>query len=145
VFRIVEGPLPTEEILLSVSHPEAGAVASFLGTVREENVGKRVLAVEYHAYPAMAERILGQIGEEVTRAYGPVKIAIFHRVGRLRVGEVSVVIAVGAAHRHEALGAVAYAIERVKQAVPIWKKEHYRDGSVWLEPAPALQRGPIKK
>ena len=144
MFRILEGVLSSAEILSHVSGPEVGAVASFLGTVREDNAGKQVLAVEYHAYPAMAEKVMGQIGEEVARGYGPLRIAIVHRVGRLAVGEISVVIAVGAAHRHEALGAVAYAIERVKQVVPLWKKEHYRDGSVWLEPAPRVQLLPAK-
>ena len=135
MFRVMEGILSPSEVLLHVSGPEVGAIATFVGTVRDENAGKRVVAVEYHAYPAMAERILAQIGEEVGKGFGPLRMAIFHRIGRLAVGETSVVVAAGAAHRHQALGAVAYAIERVKQVVPIWKKEHYQDGAVWLEPA----------
>ena len=131
-----------EEILLDAlyracSGEEVGALASFVGTVRRENAGRRVTAVEYHAYPAMAERVLGKIGDELRRGYGPLRVALVHRVGRLAIGEASVAIVVGSAHRHAALGAVAHAIERIKQAAPIWKKEFYEDGSSWLEPAPS--------
>ena len=136
MYRIVEGPIVAPEVVRCVSGAEVGAVTWFLGTVREENVGKRVLAVEYQAYPAMAEKVMRQIGEEMRRGFGPMRIAMVHRVGRLTVGEASVLIAVGASHRHEALGALAYAIERLKQAVPVWKREFYEDGSQWLEPNP---------
>jgi len=136
MFRIVESPIDAAEVLRLVSGPEVGGIASFVGTVRDTNAGKRVSAVEYHAYPAMAERVMRQIGEEMTRGFGALRIAMVHRVGRLSVGEASVVIAAGAAHRHESLASVAYAIERLKQAVPIWKKECYEDGSEWLESVP---------
>jgi MoaE-MoaD fusion protein len=138
MFRIVGEPLLVEELVRHVSGAEVGAVATFVGVVREENAGKRVVAVEYHGYPAMAEGVMRAIGEDLGRRFGSLRIAMVHRTGRLSVGEASVVIAVGAAHRREALGAVALAIERLKHEVPIWKKEFYEDGSEWLEPAPAV-------
>jgi molybdopterin synthase catalytic subunit len=145
MFRMVESPLAPEEMLRHVCGPEIGGVASFVGVVRMENAGKRVVGVEYHAYPAMAEKVMREIGEELERLFGSLRIAMVHRTGRLAVGEASVVIAVGAAHRREALGAVSHAIERLKHEVPIWKKEFYEDGSEWLEPAPAVGQAGLKK
>jgi MoaE-MoaD fusion protein len=138
MFRIVVEPLELEALVRHVSGAEVGGVATFVGIVRAENAGKRVVAVEYHAYPAMAERVMREIGDEIRQLFGSLRIAMVHRTGRLSVGEASVVIAVGSAHRREALGAVTLAIERLKHEVPIWKKEFYEDGSEWLEPAPAL-------
>ena len=142
LVRVSGEGIVLEALVGACSGEEVGALASFVGTVRRENAGRRVTAVEYHAYPAMAERILRQIGEEMRRGFGPLRIALVHRVGRLAIGEASVAIVVGSAHRHAALGAVAYAIERIKQAAPIWKKEFYEDGSSWLEPAPAQPEAP---
>jgi molybdopterin synthase catalytic subunit len=136
MFRIVDQPLDLGEAMRVVSGPEVGGIASFVGVVRDENQGKKVLAVEYQAYPSMAEKVMGSIGEAVAGEFGPLRMAMIHRTGRLEVGEASVVIVVGAAHRREALAAVATAIERLKHEVPIWKKEFYADGSRWLEPAP---------
>jgi molybdopterin synthase catalytic subunit len=139
MFRIVERPIDLPGLLRLVADEEAGAIATFVGVVRRRNAGKRVIAVEYEAYPAMAEKVLAKIGEEVARSFGPLKIAVEHRVGRLEVGEASVAIVVSAAHRREALSAVTYAIERVKQIAPIWKKEWYEDGTQWLDsPSGAL-------
>ena len=145
MFRIVDEPLAMDELLLHVSGAEVGGIASFVGVVRVENAGKRVVAVEYHAYPAMAEKVMREIGEELKRLFGSMRVAMAHRTGRLSVGEASVVIAVGAAHRREALAAVSHAIERLKHDVPIWKKEFYEDGSEWLEPAPLAPAGEAEK
>lgn len=142
MYRIVMEPIQIAEVVASVSAPEVGGIATFCGTVRRQNAGRTVVAVEYHAYPAMAEKAMRAIGEEVLRGFGVHRVEMAHRVGRLIVGEVSVVIAVGGSHRHEALGAAAYAIERLKQVVPIWKKEIYDDGSAWLEPRPPSGTGP---
>ncbi|HMC83244.1 MAG TPA: molybdenum cofactor biosynthesis protein MoaE [Candidatus Polarisedimenticolia bacterium] len=141
MYRIVSEPIDIAELLTFVSAPEIGGIVTFCGTVRKQNAGRAVLAVEYHAYPAMAEKAMRAIGGEVLRGYGVRRVGMAHRVGRLNVGEVSVVIAVGAPHRHEALGATAYAIERLKQVVPIWKKEFYEDGSAWLEPQASSEMG----
>jgi molybdopterin synthase catalytic subunit len=137
VYRIVQTPIDPAEVEAAVAGPGVGGIAIFCGTVRDQNRGRRVVAVEYQAYPAMAEKEMRRIAEEAQRGFGEVRIAIVHRVGRLAVGEASVVIAAGAAHRHAALGAVGYAIERLKQVVPIWKKEFYTDGSEWLDPPPS--------
>jgi molybdopterin synthase catalytic subunit len=142
MVRVVDVPLDLDELVRAVSGAAVGGVASFVGVVRLDNAGKRVVAVEYHAYPAMAEKVMGEIGAEVERLFGPLRIAMVHRTGRLTVGEASVIIAVGAAHRREALGAVSHAIERLKHEVPIWKKEFYEDGSEWLEPAPTSPPAP---
>ena len=133
LFRISEEPLCVGEAMEAVTGPDRGAVAAFLGTVRNEHEGRRVLRLEYHAYPAMAVESFRQIGREVRERFGPVSIAILHRTGTLAIGDTSVVITVGAPHRAEALAACAYAIERLKSIAPIWKKEHYADGAAWIE------------
>src|SRR5258705_9306506 len=134
-YRIVDRPLDLEEAVRGVSGPDRGAVATFTGVTRNERQGRKVRALEYHAYPRMAERVMREIGSEIERLYGTPHVAILQRVGLLRVGEPSVVIAVAAAHRREALAACAHAIDRLKQAAPIWKKEHYDDGTAWVEGA----------
>src|SRR5262245_11008430 len=142
LVRVTPEPIALEALLSACSGEQVGALASFVGTVRRENAGRRVTAVEYHAYPAMAEKILRKICGEMERGFGPLRVALAHRTGRLEVGEASVAIVAGSAHRHAALGAVAYAIERVKQSAPIWKKEFYEDGSSWLEPGAAGMESP---
>jgi len=138
VYRIVRDRIVLDDLIAAVSGREVGGLATFCGTVRKENAGKSVAAVEYYAYAAMAEKVMQGIGEEIRKGYGAPRVAMVHRVGRLEIGEVSVAIAVGAPHRREAISAVAYAIERLKQVVPVWKKEFYADGSAWLEPTPIV-------
>jgi len=145
MHRIAEGAIDPEELLRAVSASEVGGIATFFGMVRRQNAGRRVVAVEYQAYRSMAERILGEIDEEMRRDHGALKVALVHRIGRLEVGEISVGIAAGAPHRREALSSVAHAVERVKQALPVWKREIYTDGSAWLEgegAAPPERNGP---
>lgn len=137
LFKIVEAPIELDPLIRQVLGPGNGAVATFLGVVRERNQGKMVVAIEYHTYREMAEGQMRAIGEEMKRGFGTLRMALVHRVGRLVVGEASVAIVAASPHRHQALGAVSYAIERLKQIVPIWKKEFYADGSAWLEPAPS--------
>ena len=133
LFRIGEEPLHAEPAIEAVGGPDRGAVALFLGTVRNEHGGRRVLHLEYHAYQAMAEESFRQIGREVRERFGAVSLAILHRTGILAIGDTSVVIAAGAPHRAEALAACSYAIERLKAIAPIWKKEHYAEGTAWIE------------
>jgi MoaE-MoaD fusion protein len=136
LYRIVEGVLELQEALRAVAGPGMGAIATFIGTARDHHDGRPVRALEYHAYPEMAERVMRDIGRETEERFGTPHIAILHRIGRLNIGEASVVIAVGAEHRREALAACAHVIERLKQIVPIWKKEHYADdGAAWIEGA----------
>ncbi|MDP9373463.1 MAG: molybdopterin converting factor subunit 1 [Chloroflexota bacterium] len=132
LFRVVETPLDVTEVIRAVEDPASGAIVSFTGTVRDHSLGKDVTALEYEAYPAAAEKMLARIGAEIAERWGLRRVAIIHRVGRLAVGEASVVIAVSAPHRHAAFEACEYAIVRLKEIVPIWKKEQYADGAVWI-------------
>jgi molybdopterin synthase catalytic subunit len=132
LFEITERPLSIDALAAQVGQTTSGAIASFLGIVRGHSRGRDVDHLEYDAYREMAVGKMRQIGEEI-RARWPVdRLAIAHRVGRLAVGEASVAIAVASPHRHEALQACAYAIERLKEIVPIWKKEVWSDGAEWI-------------
>lgn len=131
--RLTRNRLDPERLVLRVRGPDRGAVATFLGTVRSPNRGRRVRRVEYSAYEPMAERILERIEAEVRKRYPGVRTAVRHRLGRLRVGEASVAIAVAGVHRAEALRACAGLIEALKARAPIWKREVYTDGSAWIE------------
>lgn len=117
-----------------VSHPDNGAVALFAGTVREFTgpERKRTVLLEYEAYPSMAERVLRAIAQDVTTRWRGARVAIVHRVGALLPGDVSVIVVVGTPHRADAFEACRHAIERLKVEVPIWKKEHGEDGTVWV-------------
>jgi molybdopterin synthase catalytic subunit len=131
-FRIQSEELDPRLTESLVAHPGAGAIATFIGTVRDHGRGKAVTHLEYEAYAPAAELTLAQIGEEIRERWGIEHVAIVHRVGSLRIGEASVVISVASAHRDAAFDASRYAIERIKEIVPIWKKEHYEDGAAWL-------------
>ncbi len=132
-YRIVEGPIDLEEVVRAVAGPERGAVATFTGVVRDHHAGRRVVSLEYHAYAAMAEEVMRAIGDEVAQRFGTPHVAILHRIGLIPIGEASVIVAVAAPHRREALAGCAYAIERLKTIVPIWKKEYYEGGVAWIE------------
>lgn len=115
----------------------AGAIASFLGTVRSPNQGRRVLHLEYEAYEPLAMRVFERIRDEMAAEWPGVVLALHHRLGRLEAGEVSVAIVVASLHRAPAFAACRYAIERVKQVAPIWKREAFEGGEVWVEGAVA--------
>ncbi|HZT94888.1 MAG TPA: molybdenum cofactor biosynthesis protein MoaE [Gaiellaceae bacterium] len=131
-FRLVDGPLDVAAVLREVADAEAGAVASFVGTVRRRSRGREVLHLEYEAYEEMAEPLLARLGEELTRRHGLCRAAIHHRLGRVEIGEASVVIAVSAPHRSAALAACSEAIETLKTTIPLWKKEVYAGGEEWI-------------
>jgi molybdopterin synthase catalytic subunit len=114
-----------------------GAVATFLGLVRDHNQGRRVTHLVYEAYEPLAERALARIVDEAAEHWPSVSLAVHHRIGRLAIGEASVAIAAASAHRADAFAACRYAIERVKQIVPIWKHEYFDGGDVWIEGATA--------
>lgn len=126
--RISEEPLRLETLLGEAEDPSTGAWVAFQGTVRNENEGKPVIAVTYEAYLPLAEKRLRDLEKEVVLKFGVRSCRILHRIGRLRVGETSVVILVGSRHRKEAFEALMFAIEELKRKVPIWKKEHYKGG-----------------
>jgi MoaE-MoaD fusion protein len=131
-FRITEDPISESDAAELVASPEAGAVVTFVGTVRNNARGRTVTSLDYEAYPPAAERMLRQIGDEINQRWGVDTCAIIHRIGHLGVGEASVAIAVSSAHRGDAFDACRYAIDRIKEIVPIWKKEFYEDGETWI-------------
>jgi molybdopterin synthase catalytic subunit len=133
VYRVTVEPLSADALASAVTVPSAGAVAVFLGVVRDNTAGHRVVALEYEAHAPMAEAKMKEIGEEVRQRWpGVTDVAMAHRVGRLAIGEASVAIAVSAAHRRDAIVACHHAIDRLKEIVPIWKREIFEDGAVWV-------------
>jgi molybdopterin synthase catalytic subunit len=137
LVAVTPEPLDLQALTHELAHDGAGdgAVATFIGLVRDHNQGRRVRFLEYEAYEPLAVRALALIVEEARTAWPVVRLAIRHRIGRLDIGEASVIIAAVSPHRADAFAACRYAIERVKQIVPIWKREHFEGGEVWLEGA----------
>jgi molybdopterin synthase catalytic subunit len=131
-FEISKEPIQIQEVIDKVVAREAGAVTTFIGTVRELTKGKKTLYLIYEAYEPMAVKKLEQIGTEISERWQDAKVAITHRVGKLDITDVAVVIAVSTPHRNDAYEANRYAIERIKEIVPIWKKEHWEDGEEWI-------------
>jgi len=133
IYRVVGEPLSPDAIAAEVDDPGAGGIVIFSGVVRNETGGRPVKFLEYEAHAPMAEAKMREIGEAVRAQWGGVKrVAILHRLGRLEIGESSVLIAVSAAHRQDAFDACRYAIDTLKRTVPVWKKEHFEDGEVWV-------------
>ncbi|HEY7794284.1 MAG TPA: molybdenum cofactor biosynthesis protein MoaE [Gaiellaceae bacterium] len=131
-FRLTGAPLSPEAAVDEVRRDEAGAIAAFVGTVRNRSRDRDVLYLEYEAYEGMAEETMAAIAADLTERHGLAAVAIHHRVGRVEIGEPSVVIAVSAAHRAAALLACQEAIDTLKQTVPLWKKEVYAGGEEWI-------------
>lgn len=141
---ITEEPLRLEGLRDFVSEPGHGAQAVFLGVVRDHHEGRKVLAVTYEAFEPLARRLLGRIAEEAALRWSA-KVAVAHRLGRLKTGQASVAIAAASAHRAEAFAACRQTIEEIKARLPVWKKEHYADGeSSWLEGC-ALEPAPRRR
>ena len=131
-FRLSADPLSLVAVVDEVRSPQAGAIASFTGTTRVQSRGRTVLHLDYEAYEEMAEQVMTQIAEDLKGRYGLCEIAIHHRTGRVDIGEASVMIAVSAPHRHDALAACKDAIDTLKSQVPLWKKEFYKGGEEWI-------------
>ena len=136
VFRVSEQPLELAEVVQAVSGDEYGGIVTFTGVVRRRSRGKRIVRLEYEAYRPMAERKLAEIGGQIAAEMPGVRVAIVHRVGKLAVGELAVVIAASAPHRAQAFEACRAAIDRLKESVPIWKKEIAEDGEEWIGMGP---------
>ena len=133
IYRVVTEPLSPEAIAAEVDDPGAGGIVIFSGVVRNETGGRPVKFLEYEGHAPMAEVKMREIGEAVrVRWPGVRRVAMLHRIGRLEIGEASVLIAVAAAHRGDAFEACRYAIDTLKRIVPVWKKEHFEDGEVWV-------------
>jgi molybdopterin synthase catalytic subunit/molybdopterin converting factor small subunit len=131
-FLLREEPLSLEAVVEEVASDEAGAVATFVGTTRVHSRGRTVTHLEYEAYEGMAEQVMAEIADELAARYDLCAIAIHHRIGRVAIGERSVVIAVSAPHRGDALAACKDAIDTLKERVPLWKKEVYEGGEEWI-------------
>ena len=131
--EIVTEPIDEKLLVGRVASPRAGAIVTFHGVVRDNSLGRKVLYLLYEAYPPMAITEMEKIEGELRERWEVEKVAISHRIGRLEIGESSVVIAVSSPHRKEALEACHYAIDRLKQTVPVWKKEYWEGGEVWIE------------
>ena len=132
MFRVSDKPIDLQELVDYVLDPEAGAIATFIGTTRNNNEGRRVIALDYDGYPEMAEKELARIGEDAKTKWPICRMAIVHRLGPVQITEASVIIAVSAGHRDAAFAACRFAIEEIKKTVPIWKKEVYEGGEVWI-------------
>lgn len=131
-FWVTSDPLRIEEVVSLVADGRYGAIATFAGTVRSPSGGREVEGIFYEAYPEMAEEKLAEIAAECVQTHDAGRLAMAHRTGQLGVGETSVVIAVAAVRRRAALGSVDHAIERIKQILPVWKKEQFTDGTQWV-------------
>ena len=131
-FEIVAERIDASAVTAAVADPTAGATVTFLGTTRDHNDGRQVTRLEYEAYPEMALAEMRKIGDEARQRWPLQAIAMVHRIGVVPIGESSVVIAVSAAHRSAAFEACHFAIDRLKEVVPIWKKEHFDGGEVWI-------------
>ena len=135
MFKVITEVTTGEEVREAVEGPDAGAVVLFLGTVRNNTDGRPVKYLEYEAYPPMAEKKMAEIAQEISDKWGLDRVAMVHRVGKLEIGEVSVAVAVASPHRQDGFEACKYAMDRLKQIVPIWKREVWADGEAeWVKP-----------
>ena len=146
MFQVVQGPIDADAVRSAVAGPANGAVVVFHGTVRDHTADRKVTHLEYESYVPMAESALADIGAEVAARHGLTALACVHRTGRLEIGDVAVVVATSAPHRRAALEAVEDYVRRLKEDVPIWKKEHFEGGAVWIgTPEDPQGRGPASK
>ncbi len=132
LFEVTSDTLSVDVLVDVVLTRGDGAVVTFIGTVRDNNEGQEVVALEYEAYGEMAEAEMARIGSEMCEKWGLHGIAMRHRIGKLDVGEISVIIAASSSHRREAFEACSEALDLLKERVPVWKKEYYSDGTHWL-------------
>jgi molybdopterin converting factor subunit 1 len=133
---LTERPIDVGAVVARVTGPGLGGIVTFVGTVRDHARGRRIRRLEYEAYPEMAQREMEKIAEEAARRWPGARVAIAHRTGGLEIGEIAVAIAVSAPHRAEAFAACRFAIDTLKETVPIWKKEIATDGEYWVDDRP---------
>ena len=132
MFRVTRESIELQELVRFVTDSEAGAIATFIGTTRNNNEGRKVIALDYEGYPEMAEKELARIGQQASQRWQICRMAIIHRLGPVQITQASVIIAVSSAHRDAAFAACRFAIEEIKKTVPIWKKEVFEGGEVWI-------------
>lgn len=133
LFELTTQPLDARRLEAAVTHSGAGAICTFTGVVRDNSRGKSVTQLDYEAYAEMATAEMRKIGDEIAERWPEARLAMAHRTGRLQIGEASVVVSVSCPHRSEAIAACKWGIDRLKESVPIWKKEHAADGTYWIE------------
>ncbi|OLP63201.1 Molybdopterin synthase catalytic subunit [Bacillus pumilus] len=132
LFKITKEPIDVNQLIEHVTRRHVGAITTFIGTVREWTKGKKTLRLTYEAYIPMAEKMLCQIGQEIKEQWPDAEAAIVHRIGTLEISDIAVAITVSSPHRKAAYEANEFAIERIKEIVPIWKKEYWEDGEAWI-------------
>ncbi len=132
MIRLTEEPIRIDDLLSATADPAAGATVLFVGMTRDHNDGRSVERLEYEAYPGMAEKELQRIAEDAAARWPVARVAVVHRTGVVPIGEASVAIAASSAHRADAFEAARYTIDRLKEVVPIWKKEFFEGGAVWI-------------
>lgn len=132
MIRLTDQPIRIDDLLAASADPKAGATVLFVGMTRDNNEGRNVERLEYEAYPGMAEKELERIAEEARARWPVAQIAIVHRTGVVPIGEASVAIAASSGHRGDAFDAARFTIDRLKEVVPIWKKEFFEGGAVWI-------------
>lgn len=132
-IALVPEAIDTAALIARAGDPGAGAVLSFVGTVRDSKSGRRVLRIEYEAYEPMAYKVLQRIGAEIGGRWPVLAVALVHRTGRVEVGEASIAIVVATPHRAAGFEALRYGIEAVKRDLPVWKHEFFEDGAVWVQ------------
>jgi MoaE-MoaD fusion protein len=133
LFELTSRPLDARRMETAVAHKGAGAICTFTGVVRDSSRGRSVTHLEYEAYAEMATAQMRKIADEIAERWPEARVAMAHRTGRLEIGEPSVVVSVSTPHRAEAIAACKWGIDRLKESVPIWKKEHAGDGTYWIE------------
>jgi molybdopterin synthase catalytic subunit len=133
LFELTPDPLDARRLEAAVSHKGAGAICTFTGVVRDSSRGRSVTHLDYEAYAEMAVGQMRKIGDEIAERWPEARVAMAHRTGSLEIGEASVVVSVSCPHRAEAIAACKWGIDRLKESVPIWKKEHAADGTYWIE------------
>ena len=133
LFELTTDPLDPRRLEAAVAHKGAGAICTFIGVVRDTSRGRSVTHLEYEAYGEMARAEMRKIAGEIAEKWPDARVAMAHRTGRLEIGEASVVVSVSCPHRAEAIDACRWGIDRLKESVPIWKKEHATDGTYWIE------------
>src|SRR3979490_2759068 len=133
LFELTPDPLDARRLEAAVSHKGAGAICTFTGVVRDSSRGRSVTHLDYEAYAEMANAQMRRIGDEIGERWPEARVAMAHRTGKLEIGEASVVVSVSCPHRAEAIAACKWGIDRLKESVPIWKKEHAADGTYWIE------------
>ena len=133
LFELTPDPLDARRLEAAVSHKGAGAICTFTGVVRDNSRGRSVTHLDYEAYAEMAVAQMRRIGDEIAEKWPEARVAMAHRTGQLEIGEASVVVSVSCPHRAEAISACRWGIDRLKESVPIWKKEHAADGTYWIE------------